>query len=204
MKKSLIAIAILSLSSTCFASEPGSYIGFSLGKSTTDSGVSGVTGTASLDEEGSPNKFFGGYDFGNNWSFEASYLDLGTIAEMSLNTGDTFTSDGVIFIALVDGVKFELDGSAITASAKYSAPVSNKLDLYGKVGIASYTLDMNLSAPAMTPVSDSTSGTDITVGVGGSFAVTDKVSAHLDYDTYNFESGDNRTNIFSFGISYSF
>ncbi|MEN8169451.1 MAG: outer membrane beta-barrel protein [Pseudomonadota bacterium] len=203
MKKSLIAFAALGLSTACYAAEPGGYIGISLGQSTMDSGVSGVTGTGSLEEDGNPYKVYGGYNFGNNWSVEGSYINLGVVTTLSLNSGDTFNYEGITYITLVDGVRFELDGSVITLGAKYTAQLNNKFSVYGKASLASYSVDNTLTAPTGSST-DNNSGTDITVGIGASFAINEELAAHLDYDTYGFEGGDTTVNIVSLGMSYAF
>ncbi len=207
MKRAIIIAALITLPTTSFAAKPRYYIGGSTGMAIFDSGVTNLTGTSALDEGGNPSKVFLGYIVNKKWSVEASYVVLGTIAEVSMNTGDTITYNGVTTTpAIVDGIKLTIDGSTTTLAAKYKYIIDKKSSVYGKLGVASYNLDAHLDSPLGAGSLDSSSGTDLIYGVGYQYAFTRKRewAVHVDYDGYNFEGGDNVMGMLSLGVSYSF
>ena len=102
MKKQLnTAIAALFLataSMTAMAAEDASkgYFGISYGDASTDTGITGLTGTASLDEDKKGAKLFAGFNVNDNFAIEGHYSDFGE-ASLSGNNGDQFVDDGVTY-----------------------------------------------------------------------------------------------------------
>ena len=72
-------------------------------------------------------KVFGGYDFNQNFGVEVSYVDFG---EASISEAGDSLSVGV---------------SALTASAVGRLPVSDMFTVFGKLGFASYDVDVDFN-----------------------------------------------------------
>ena len=202
-----IASILVILPSITHAKPPRFYVGGSMGTTIIfDSGISNLTGTASLTEGGTPFKVFGGYNINNTWSVDASYVLLGKVAEVTANNGDSFNTNGTVLPSTVDGMKLEMDGSLVTVAAKYNYPLNNKSTVYGLLGVASYKINQKLSSPLGPGSLDAITGTDLMYGVGYkyTFGKKDRLAVHVDYDGYNIDSGNNVLGMLSLGLSISF
>lgn len=154
--KKLIAISILCATSTFALAETNLYGGISY--SMLDAELSG--NGESEDTSPTALNFFGGATFNKN-----------AAVELVLGKG---LSDDDVGPSSYD-LQFELD-QFIAVYGVGILPVSEQLDLYGKVGLASveYT-DSD---------SDDSSGSGISYGVGGEFKFTQQIGASLEYVFY--------------------
>lgn len=184
--------ALLVFLSTLFASSVQaaageSYIGFGYGTTSTETGVTPVT--ASLDEDDSGFKLFGGHQMNDNLAIEGFYADLGE-ATVSGDAGDTFIYGGILYQFLVNNGKLAYEGTVLGANALLSLPVSDSFSLFGKLGMALWEVDVTASGSGISSSSASDDGTDFFYGVGASYRFNQDWSVRGEYDMYNFDDGD--------------
>lgn len=206
MKKT--AVLILSVSTLFFASAsqadlPHAFIGASYGQAKIDSGITGITGTEKLDEQSNPSKIFAGYDFSNNISLEASYINFRAITQLGLNAGDRFTFNDTTYVVLANGTKFKISGTAYAAAMMYTAPLSSHFGLFGKAGVATYSFDLDMDSPTGRN-SDTLNGTAFFAGIGGKFQFTKELSLRAEYEYFDSGKDDNVIRMISAGGSIAF
>jgi OmpA-OmpF porin, OOP family len=161
--------------------QPGFYAGAGIG--TTKVGDDAFDGTG-IDDSDTGFKVFGGYDFNQNFGVEVSYVDFG---EASISDAGDSLSVGV---------------SALTASAVGKLPVSEMFTLFGKLGFASYDVDVNFNIAGFGSGSGSDSDSDLIYGVGGALRFGGNFEARLEYEAINVDSGD--VNMISVGGLFRF
>lgn len=127
----------------------------------------------------------GGYNFNQNWAVEAAYTNFGDVDVDIFDDGDI--------------AKFEADG--IRLSVVGTLPVADKFNLFAKVGMMAWDLDVSYMGE-----SGSTDGTDFTYGVGASYAFTDTVVMNLAMDRLSADIEGESANLdtISLGVSFSF
>ncbi|MCG8636564.1 MAG: outer membrane beta-barrel protein [Desulfobacterales bacterium] len=138
-----------------------------------DTGVSSLTGTASLDDEDSGFKVFGGYQLNPYVGFELSYADFGT-STLKGNTGDTFVLNGTAYEFTRDNANVEVDTWAATLGAVFSAPldkITGKDYLkwvtpFAKVGGFYWDAEAEATANGVDRSTDSDDGFDFYYGGG--------------------------------------
>lgn len=153
----LAAVALVAVGANAHAAEPGAYIGATMGvsKFKIDKDSNGNTDTV-------PNwGLYGGYNFGKHVGVEASYQDLG---------------------------RAKIDGHGSGSSAHTRAlgvdlvgylPVAQKLDLYGKLGLAHYAREVDGAVGNQTK-----NGAGLKYGVGAQYAATDRLSIRAEMSVY--------------------
>jgi OmpA-OmpF porin, OOP family len=144
--------------------QPGFYAGAGIGS--TKIGEDEFDGTG-IDDSDTGFKIFGGYDFNQNFGIEASYFDFG---EVSVEEFGARASIGI---------------SGLSASAVGRLPVSDMFAVYGKLGFASYDVDLSFSIPGFGTGSISDSGSDLIYGVGGAMRFGGTFEARLEYEAIN-------------------
>ena len=150
--------------------QPGFYAGAGIGTSKIGADELDNTG---FDDSDMGFKAFGGYDFNQNFGIEVSYVDFG---EGSAEAGGSRASVGV---------------SALTASAVGRIPVSEMFALYGKLGFASYDVDLDFSnVPGFGSGHLSDSDSDLFYGVGGALSFGGNFEARLEYEAINVDDFD--------------
>ena len=132
-------------------------------------------------------KVFGGYSFNQYFAIEATYFDLG---EAGGGIEDDFFGD----------VSFDIGVSGLNASAVGVLPVSDMFSLFGKVGFASYDVDVSVNIDGVSG-SDSESESDMTYGVGGALSFG-QFGVRLEYEAINVDGGD--ANMISLGGMFRF
>ncbi len=182
MKKLMtIAIAFFVISSAqVFAGgadgagfEPKPYAGISLGSNSFDDG----TGLA--DDSDTGFKIFGGLNLNKNFAVEAGYANLGEYTE-------TLT-----------GLNATLDTSAFYLAAVGKMPINDKITLQGKLGFASWDLDVNVPGFG----GGSADGVDPMFGIGAAIKINDKASVVVDFTRFDLDGVD--MDSFSVGIQFS-
>lgn len=161
----------------------GGYIGASVGSTSLPSEFDDSSTTS-----------FGisaGYRVNDNFAFEGSYLNLGT--------ADLSTSEVISGVQV--NAKGEIEITGINLGLVGIAPVSERFDLYGKVGVFMWDADLDITATGSMGgvthterASESESGTDLSFGVGGQFHVTDNFAIAGEFTRYDLE-GDALDNI---------
>ncbi|HKQ14402.1 MAG TPA: porin family protein [Steroidobacteraceae bacterium] len=150
--------------------QPGFYAGVGLGMSKV--GADELDGTG-FDDSDTGFKIFGGYDFNQNFGVEVSYFDLG---EGSIDGGSASASVGV---------------TGLSASAVGRIPVSEMFALYGKIGYASYDIDLDFNnVPGFGSGHLSDSDSDLIYGIGGALSFGGNFEARLEYEALNVDEAD--------------
>ena len=192
-KLSLLAFAVLGAvaSSGAIAQEPlGPYIGANVGRTRADFNNDSINNTLtgqgltvnsrSENNRDTGYKIFGGYQFHPNFAVEGGYFDLGkfsygfdtTRAGPPATTG-TFTGD-----TRVRGLNLDLVGIA---------PVTDRFSVFGRVGAAyAQTRASFASTGNVLPNTSSTSsnGTNLKMGVGLQYAITEALSLRAELERY--------------------
>ena len=142
--------------------------------------ISGFIGNTNVEESGFDDsdisfRIGGGYKFNKNFALEGYYIDYGTAED----SGFSADADG----PQVQGVGL--------------LPVSNNVDLYGKLGLTMW--DAELCSP-FGCISDD--GTDIVFGFGGNFAVSNKVDLRAEYEIADFDGTDVTTLMVGVNIAF--
>ena len=164
----LTALAALSLMAATAAqadTQPGFYAGAGIGSTKVgDDNLSGV------DDSDTGFKIFGGYTFTENWGVEVSYFDFG---EASVSAGNSSASVGI---------------TGLSASAVGRLPVNDMFAVYGKLGFASYDVDLDFNnVPGFGSGHLSDSDSDLIYGVGGALSFGGNFEARLEYEALNVD-----------------
>ena len=169
LRKALIASSLLVLSTSVVAE--GGYIGLSAGQ--TDIDEDGF-------DKGTSVAITGGYKFNENFAIEGSYIDL----------GDSEDNDAPVWTIEADGFNF---------SAVGIIPVSETIDIFGKVGI--FMWDVTAYEDGYGEIG-SADGTDLSFGFGAAANFTDQFSLEFEYQKFDLDD-DDASNI-SLGARFSF
>ncbi len=205
MKKHLIAVGIMAVTATAaFAQSSESklafYMGVSAGQTKIDTGVSGLTGTATLDESDTGYKIFGGLKLDDIWSAELQYADFGT-ASLKGNNGDRFTFDGTQYQFTANNVNLAVKAKSFGAAIVAGYDVTKAVRPYAKLGLHRWDSDATISSSAGN-ASLSDSGTDPFYGVGIQFSITDQLAARVEAEHYKYDS--EKAQLISVGVMYRF
>lgn len=165
---SVLLAGILCLPFSTHAAQPGLYVGVGLGQS--DDVI--------LNQSTSAAKLFGGINLNRYLGMEISYVNLGSDYCCDAY-GNTFTQDGV---------SYELVGYL---------PVSPYVDLFGKVGLFSWSITSNYYYYS------SERGTNNDYGFGISAQVTPQVWLRGEYQKFLDVAGGD-VNLASVSLSYYF
>lgn len=195
MKKFVLIAFILFVSSTSWAWElwePSFYIGAGYGYSRIDTGVSGLTGTASLDDDDNGFKLFGGFKFNKFLGVEAAYAHLGE-AELKGSTGDQFSSGGTTYQFLVDDVTIEAEATSIELAVVYFLPLDyfmeplKPLEPFFKLGAHLWEVEYSMSANNFDQVKSDDDDIDIVWGMGINIKVIDNVAIRAEWERFKTE-----------------
>ena len=177
------------------------YMGASVGFSKTDTGVTNVTGTANLDEEGTGFKIFGGVKVNNNVAIELHYADFGE-ASLTGNNGDTFEIDGTPLVFTSDNVKLKSESRNIALSALIGLDSTAKINPYLRLGIQRWKSEFTVSTLLAGSDSESETGTDPFYGLGLDVKVSETLNLKFDFERNDIDDDD--ADLISVGLSYSF
>jgi len=176
----IIAAAAATFAGGAMAADQGFYVGGNVGASKAD-----VSGAGEIKDTPTTWGVYGGYDFTRNFAVELGYQDLGKTKAAGLESKN-------------EAISVDLVG-------KY--PVTERFDLYGKVGLA--YMDRDLSGAGYD---ESKSGTAAKVGFGGEFKATQNVGIRAEvahyaggpkFETTNASFDSNQT-LFTMGVNYKF
>ncbi|ACJ27087.1 Outer membrane protein, putative [Shewanella piezotolerans WP3] len=153
MKKlSIVALAVLSLTASAYASAEtdrvGAYVGGQIGAFSAD-----VEGDS---ESGQSYGAYGGYNF-NEW----------------------FGLEGTIYLTndFVDNEYASVNAASFSVAPKFTLVLNDTFSLYGKIGLASVAVVTDTFIRDVDY-----QGFGLTVGAGVNAAVTDKLNIRLGYD----------------------
>lgn len=130
--------------------------------------------------------FAGGYKLNEQFAFEITYKDLGSFNEDAGN-----------------GVDVDIDVDGLGAYFVGKMPVTDKVDFFGKIGMVAWEIEGSAQG---TPVSVVIDGTDLSYGLGASYAISDNTSLKFEMDRISAELEGESGNVdtLSVGISFSF
>ena len=112
----------------------------------------------------------GGYTFNQNLSLEVAYKDFGR------QSAATDCPPDFACVALVIPLTTTADLKAISVSLIGSIPLTEKFELFGEVGIASWDVDYEGISSAFN-----TSGEDLLYGAGVRWAINDNWKVFVEY-----------------------
>ena len=220
MKQSIFLLAMISIAYTGIASAqvPNFYAGLSIGRSSADVTEisrqdilnSGFTSLSSFQNGSSKSdtawKLYGGYRFNPNVAAELFYSNLGKFSRDASGNGATASSSSVNFT-----LNSELKITGFGVAALLGTPLSDQWNVFAKPGLLVWDAkrtSTTTAAGSTQSASVSKSGTSPSLGVGTSYAFTDKLSARLEWERY-FEVGDKNTtdksdvNLFALSVQFT-
>ena len=160
----LAALALMAATAAQADTQPGFYAGAGIGSTKVGDDISGV------DDSDTGFKIFGGYTYTENWGVEVSYFDFG---EASVSAGNSSASVGI---------------TGLSASAVGRLPVNDMFAVYGKLGFASYDVDLDFNnVPGFGNGHLSDSDSDLIYGVGGALSFGGNFEARLEYEALNVD-----------------
>jgi len=181
LRRGLLLASTLGLAlitTPAFAKDTGAYAGGSIGLTTID--ICGeLTGATACDDEETGFKLFGGYKFNRNLAVEGGFVDFGEISASSPTGSATVSSD------------------ALFATAVGILPVSSKFSVFGKLGF--FMWDLSATGTGGT-ISDD--GTDLLIGLGLGFDVTERLTIRAEWEDY--DGGGDGVTFLSAGLQYNF
>lgn len=216
MNVKLLASAGLALGLTAgfislAAAEPGWYVGLSGGqsKADTDGGELdstfrslGFTSSSSMDDKDTGWKLFAGYQFNPYFAVEGGYVDLG---EFSFSTTVTAAPAGYTTGSLSGNVKTK-NGFLVDAVGIW--PATDKVSVFGKVGMYSIKTELSASGPSGS-LTESSTDSDLHWGIGAGYDFNKNVGARLEWERFNDvgnkdKTGEANVDLLSVGIVYKF
>lgn len=126
-----------------------------------------------------------GYKFTPNWSAEVSYFDLGKAQRSSGSRHD------------------ELESRAVGVGAAYQYEFLPKWSAIGRLGLASVKDRYRLHSGS-TATSSDTESTQFYYGLGVAYEFTPEWKIQAAWDATRVDDGDERADLLSIGLSYSY
>ena len=185
MRKTVYAAVVAALI-PCVASAEGFYAGALYGATFLDAGVDKVVG-ATVDEDGTGYAFVIGNEMDENLSIEGFYIDFGE-ASLKGDSGDTFVFDGSTYV-FVNSATIKANVASMGVAGKLHFDMAEKLSGFGKFGMHSWDRKVTL-AVATASASKTDDGSDILMGIGAEYDVSEKVAFVVGYDTFILEDDD--------------
>jgi OOP family OmpA-OmpF porin len=167
-------VLVLALFSDTAVAQRGFYIFGAFGNTNSDVALGGLN---RLDDDNSSYTLGAGYVFNPNISLETAYRDFGS------HNGETDCPPD--FTCLIIPVSAQADVTSFSTSLIGSLPITDRLDVYGKVGFATWKVTFKDISSAFDA-----SGEELLYGAGLRWSIDDhwKVFAEyekveLDFDT---------------------
>jgi len=171
------------------ASAQGFYIGGSVGQSSfdDDNAIPDLITSGTVDGKDTGFKFFGGYQFNQNFGLELAWVDLGK-ASYSGTFGGIPVSGGTV------------KTSGLNISAVGTLPLGSGFALFGKAGLFAWEAEAN-DVTGGLPFSGTEDGTDLSYGVGASYDFTKNFAIRAEWERFK-AVGD--IDLLSIGVVYKF
>jgi len=163
---------VLALLCHVTVAEGNFYVHGSFGNSNTDISLGGPN---RVDDDNTSYTFGAGYAFNPNVSLEAAYRNSGS------HNGETDCPPG--FACLVIPVSTQADLTSISLSLIGSIPLTDRLDVFGKVGLASWNVDFEGISAAFDD-----SGEDLLYGTGLRWSIDDRWKVFAEYEKLDLDS----------------
>lgn len=158
--------------------QPGFYVGAGIGQATIE------VDDVGFDADDTALKIFGGYNFNSNFAVEAAYFNGGE-PEQRFGAGS---------------VEVGLDGLNISALGRL--PFNDVFSVFGKIGFASYEVDVKGRVGNNVVASDSGSDEDLTYGIGAAFDFGPAFALRAEYEAIDISDGS--VTMLSVGGVYKF
>lgn len=169
------ALGLMAVTAAQADTQPGFYAGVGLGQSTIDVGLS--------DDSDMSFKVFGGYSFNEHFAVELAYIDGGSVEERQGPSS------------------VEVEVTGLSAMAVGRLPVNDTFSLYGKLGLASYDVEVTFSDPFFGSGSVKDSDEEVMYGIGAAFGFG-QFELRGEYEMVDVSDGD--FNLFSVSGLYRF
>jgi OOP family OmpA-OmpF porin len=176
------------------------YLGGGIGYSSIDTGVSGTTGTAVLDEDDTGFKALLGYQLHENLAVEGFYANLGE-ASLTGNNGDNFVFGGTAYQFTASG-SLTIKASTIGVGVVGMVPVNEMLSPIVKLGLHSWEADATVVSSTVGSATASDSGTDLFYGIGAQFNFNEKIASRAMFERFNLD--DVSVDLFSVSLIFKF
>ena len=196
--------------SPAMAADPGWYGGLGIGYSKVkiDDATLTVPGatafTRSKDESDTGFKFFGGYQFNQNWGLELGYVDLGK-----------FNAQVNVTAPVVGSATANIKASGIFLDLVGTAPLQNNFSVYGKLGAiyAETKTDRTFSGAVVLPAGQVANAkhteTAFKFGLGAQYDFTKTVGLRGEWERYyklgdSNSTGEGDVDLFSINLVFRF
>ena len=184
MKKFIVAAIAVFIPSV--ASAEGLYVGALYGSTTIDTRVDTVVG-ATLDEDDAGYAFVIGNEIDKNVSIEGFYIDFGE-ATLKGDSGDTFDLDGTSYVFTASAT-IKATATSMGVAGKLHFDMAEKLNGFFKLGMHGWDSEVTTAA-ATGSATVTDDGTDILMGIGAEYDISEKVAFVVGYDKYTFDDDD--------------
>jgi hypothetical protein len=182
-----------------FSLNPKLYLGVGAGFMTHDTGISGTTGTANLDEEDTAFKGYAGVKLNKIIGLEAFYANLGEVS-LSGNNGDTFVSEGTTFQFIRTG-EITIEAESYGLGAVVFIPTGIQFYPFFKVGVHAWEAEATETSSAGN-ASLTEDGTDVFFGAGFEWKLADKIGLRAEFERFDFDG--EKVDFFSGGLTIFF
>lgn len=145
----LALLGLLASTTVLAETQPGFYVGAGIGSASIEVDDTG------FDADDTAFKVFGGYNFNQYFGVEAAYFDGGKPDEVVAGTG----GQG----------RIEVGPTGLNLSAVGRLPLGEAFSLFGKLGYASYDIDIKGRVNGQVVASASGSDEDVSYGVGAAY-----------------------------------
>lgn len=191
MKKILFAMiaSVTAVAGMSAAHAEGAYVGGGVTVNRYNFDVPGATSAANHSGYQAGGKIFAGYDIDKTWAVEGGYADFGSKDYNYI----TSTGNG--------GVKSDSHGYYLAGKA--TMPVSEKLGVFGKLGVA--RVNNSLSGTGLSTGITGENKTGVYASVGAQYAINEKVSltAEVEHFGKSADQGHKATGL-ALGARYNF
>ena len=170
-KLSLTILVVLALAAHVARAQDGFYLMGALGSSDSSVNLGGINRVDGNDDSYAVGV---GYAFSNNFSIEAGYHGFGT------QNAQTNCPPG--FACILIPLRTEADVTGISLSLIGSIPVSDRFDVYGKIGLLSWDIDFSGISSAFND-----SGEDLLYGVGLTWSMDERWKLFLEYSRVDLD-----------------
>ena len=192
MKRSVLCLLAILVAATipASASDTGFYLGAGIGRSSIDILEFYPSLGESVEQTNTGYKAYGGYRFLKFIAVEAGYADFGSPQGIERNVQE-------------HPERAEVSVKGWDAFAVGILPVSNVVDIFGKLGMMSWDTNITSVQDGEVIFSESSTGTDVAYGIGVGFWVGPNVTLRGEGEW--FKIGDYQTVAFyTINVTYTF
>ncbi len=194
--KKILFVAALAASTSAFATDSGLYGAFDIGQGQLSSISQGGASVSFANT--TPFRLGVGYQLNKNFGVEGSYVDFGK-SDMTASA---------LGVGLNAGT---MKASGFGIAAIGSLPVSDAVELFGKIGYNSIKVTTSPSAPfaALGALASSYTNNKASFGLGAKFNLSKELALRAQYEDFgsmkaNATGASTKATMFSLGATYAF